>query len=114
MNMILTVVLVFIMTLSGTFGALFFKKATAKLATGNIFSLLSSVWLYWGGGCYLLGAALNILLLRYVDYSVLYPMTCLTYIWTMIVSRLAFGEKITKYKVLALVCIVTGVILVVL
>lgn len=114
MNFPFLAVLVFLMTISGTFGALFFKKATSKLSDNSIFSLMTSVWLYLGGGCYVIGALLNIFLLRYMDYSVLYPMTCLTYIWTMFVSYLVFGEKITKYKIVALLCIVIGVILVVL
>lgn len=114
MNLVLLAVLVFFMTISGTFGALFFKKATLKLSNRSIFSLMTSVWLYLGGGCYIVGALLNIFLLRYMDYSVLYPTTCLTYVWTMFVSYLAFGEKITKYKVVALLCIVIGVIFVVL
>lgn len=114
MKVVILSVMVFIMTISGTFGAMFFKKATAKLAGGTIFSLLSSGWLYLGGLCYGLGAVMNIVLLRYMDYSVLYPMTCLTYVWTMVVSYLLFREKITKNKVIALICIVAGVVLVVL
>lgn len=114
MNIPILAILVFFMTISGTFGALFFKKTTAQLSGKSFLSLLGCIWLYLGGGCYLLGAVLNIVLLRYMPYSVLYPMTCLTYIWTMIVSYFAVGEKITRYKVIAIICIVTGVILVVL
>lgn len=114
MNIPILAGLVFFMTISGTFGALCFKKATAQLSGKSLFSVLRCIWLYLGGGCYVCGALLNIVLLRYMAYSVLYPMTCLTYIWTMLVSYLAFDEKITKYKVIALICIVTGVILVVL
>ena len=112
MNILILAILTFFMTILGTFGALFFKKATAQLSGKSLLSLLSCIWLYLGGGCYLLGAILNIVLLKYIAYSVLYPMTCLTYVWTMIVSYLVFGEKITTYKITALLCIVTGVILV--
>lgn len=114
MTFTVLLILVFCMTISGTFGAMFFKKATANLAGRSIFFLLISKWFYLGGICYILGAVLNILLLKYMDYSVLYPITCLTYIWTMIISYFVFGEKITKDKIMALLCIVTGVVLVVL
>ena len=114
MNTLILSILIFLMTISGTFGALFFKKATIQLSGRNLLSLLTCIWLYLGGGFYVFGALLNIVLLRYMEYSVLYPMTCLTYIWTMIVSYLVFKEKINKYKIMALACIVTGVVLVVL
>lgn len=114
MKLVILSIAVLVMTISGTFGAMFFKKATAKLAGGTIFPLLSSGWLYLGGICYALGALMNIVLLRYMEYSVLYPMTCLTYVWTMVISNLFFREKITKNKVIALMCIVAGVVLVIL
>ncbi len=110
MNLFLRCVLVFFMTVSGTFGALFFKNAMAKNEGRRIFALIAEPQLYFGGVCYLLGALLNILLLRYMDYSILYPMTSLTYIWTMIVSYLVLKEKINTDKLIAVALIVSGVV----
>ena len=110
MNTVLLVLLIMVMTLSGTFGAIFFKKASAAIDREHIFRMLVNPNLYLGGFFYVLGAVLNILLLRYMDYSVLYPMTSLTYIWTMIVSYLIFKEKINPYKIGALCCIVLGIV----
>ncbi len=76
--------LVIPMTISGALGAFFFKKAAAK--TESIFSLLFCPAFYIGGFLYLLGALQNIILLRYVDYSIAYPMTAITYIWTVFFS----------------------------
>jgi drug/metabolite transporter (DMT)-like permease len=60
--------------------------------------------------CYLLGALLNIVLLRHLPYSIVYPMTSLTYIWTMVVSYFLLKEKINRNKIIAVALIVTGVI----
>lgn len=103
-------IMIFIMTISGTFGALFFKRAISKQEGLNIIGLVLAPSLYLGGLWYVLGASMNIILLRYMDYSVIYPMTSLTYIWTMIVSYLVLGEKITRDKLLAILFIVVGVV----
>lgn len=96
-----------LMTLLGAFGAYFFKKTTGNAS--GLLLLLQSPWLYLGGGFYVAGALLNVLLLRYMDYSVLYPMTAITYIWTLFISRLFLREKITGRKMLGVLCICAGV-----
>lgn len=110
MKLRLLILPIFIMTVSGTFGALFFKKAMAKLDGRGFAALLTEPRLYLGGMFYLLGALLNIFLLRRMSYSILYPMTSLTYIWTMIVSYFDLGEQINRDKMIAVALIVAGVI----
>ncbi len=102
--------MIFVMTVSGTFGALFFKRAISRQAGVNIIKLALTPSLYIGGLFYVLGASTNIILLRFMDYSVIYPMTSLTYIWTLIVSYLMLGEKITRDKLFAIFFIVAGVV----
>lgn len=111
MSLLILILLIFIMTISGTFGALFFKQAMAKIEGRGILRLIREPRLYLGGMCYLLGALLNIILLRHMPYSILYPMTSLTYIWTMVVSYFVLGEKINRNKIIAVALIVTGVIM---
>ena len=82
------------MTFLGAMGAYFFKKASVQET--NIRTLLGSKELYLGGLLYVISAVMNILLLRYLQYSILYPMTAITYIWTVIVSHNLLGEKISK------------------
>ncbi len=110
MTIILKILIIFIMTVSGTFGALFFKKGIAKMRGINIFSLILVPEVYLGVAFYLIGAVTNIILLRYISYTVLYPMTSLTYIWTMVISFLVLKEKINRDKVIAVLCIIMGVI----
>ena len=111
MNIAMKTLMVLIMTLSGTFGAIFFKKASAAIDPKHLLLMLKNKHLYIGGCFYLIGAALNIVLLRYMDYSIVYPMTSLTYIWTMIVSYLIFKEKMNVHKVIAVCCIIAGIVL---
>lgn len=110
MNAFLLGLFVFFMTVSGTFGAFFFKTAIKREDGFSPIRLLLNTRLYFGVAFYLLGAVLNIVLLRYMDYSILYPTTALTYIWTIIFSYFALGEKITKNKIFAILFILTGVL----
>lgn len=72
--------------------------------------MLLNVHLYIGGILYLAAAAVNILALRYLDYSVVLPVSSITYIWTMLLSYIILKETITKKKVLGVLCIVAGAV----
>lgn len=100
--------LVLPMTFLGASGAFFFKKASAKV-TGLI-SLLFCREFYIGELFYVSGALINILLLRYVQYSILYPMTATVYIWTAVLSYRLLGEKITKRGLFGIAVICVGVV----
>lgn len=96
------------MTLFGSLGAFFFKKAAAK--TAGLFHLLRCPAFYFGGMLYVIGAVLNIVLLRYVDYSIAYPMTAVTYIWTALLAHFLLKERITTQKIYGILAIVVGVL----
>lgn len=110
MNLPLKIIMVGIMTLSGTFGALFFKKGIAKMKGISPFSLITIPEVYIGATFYLIGAAFNIILLKFMSYTVLYPMTSLTYVWTLFVSSVVLKERINKNKIIAIVFICAGVL----
>lgn len=95
-----------IMTLMGSFGALFFKKSTNNIT--NIKSLIFNKNLYIGGVLYLASAFINIYVLRYLPYSVVLPLTSITYVWTMIISYFALKEKISSKKIAGVVLIIAG------
>lgn len=103
--------LALLMTLFGSLGAFFFKKSTGSSPT--LQTLLRNVQLYAGGAFYLAGALINILLLHHLEYSVVYPMTAITYIWTMLISCWFLGEKISKRKVAGILTICLGVLILV-
>ena len=102
-------VFVLLMTLAGSLGAFFFKKSIADAP--GIISLLRGPSFYLGGFLYCLGALMNVVLLRYMDYTILYPMGAVTYIWSLILSNQFLGERITKMKVLGIGLICVGVVL---
>lgn len=109
MSILILIVMIFAMTFSGSMGAFFLKKGTSKMQKLSILEMLKTPELYAGGVLYVLGACTNIVLLRSMPYTVVYPMTSLTYVWTMFVSAILLKEKITRNKVLAVVFIAVGI-----
>ena len=97
------------MTLVGAMGAFFLKAGMDRV--DSLTSLFQNPRIYLGGCFYLAGALLNILLLRRLDYSVLYPMTAVTYVWSMALSAAFLGERVIKQKLIGVTAILAGVIL---
>ena len=98
-----------VMTLMGSVASLFLKKASG---TKGFIGMLRNINLYIGGGLYVLSAVLNIWVLRFLDYSVVLPLTSLTYMWTMFMSRIFLKEKITVRKIIGVVLIIVGAVFV--
>lgn len=95
------------MTFMGSAASVFFKRASGS---DGFVKMLLNVNLYIGGILYLAAAAVNILVLRVLDYSVVLPISSITYIWTMLLSYVILKETITKKKVLGVLCIVIGAV----
>ena len=110
MTHIMYVILIF-MTFIGSIASLFLKKASNY---DSILSLLKNKNLYIGAGLYLLSAVLNIIILKYLNYSTVLPLTSLTYVWTMVVSRIILKEKLTSKKIIGTTLIFIGAIFVIL
>ncbi|NRY55615.1 drug/metabolite transporter (DMT)-like permease [Clostridium acetobutylicum] len=109
MNNVMLILVIIIMTLLGSFGGFCFKKSTSG---GTIASILTNKFLYIGGFLYVSAAVTNIYALKYMPLSVVMPMSSITYIWSMIISRIVLHEKITKFKITGLALILVGVIFV--
>lgn len=105
--MILYFVLLLFMTMIGAAASLFLKRASNS---DGLFTMIKNLNLYIGGFLYLTSAVLNIWILQYLDYSVVLPLTSLTYIWTMILSYLILKEKITKKKIRGVILILAGAV----
>lgn len=97
------------MTLIGALGA-FFLKAGMDRVSGPV-SLVKNPRIWLGGCFYLAGAALNILLLRVLDYSLLYPLTAVTYVWSMLLSAAFLGERMTRRKLAGVAAILAGALI---
>lgn len=98
-----------VMTFMGAVASLFLKRASSS---DGLKKLIFNPNLYAGGFLYLGSAILNIWVLRYLDYSVVLPLTSLTYIWTMVLSYLVLKEKISGKKMAGVALILLGAILV--
>lgn len=107
MSKAILILIIIIMTVIGSFGGFFFKISTTG---SNLLSIVKSKFLYIGAVLYISSAVLNIIVLKYMPMSVVLPMTAITYIWSMISSRIILKEKITKFKLLGMVFILVGVI----
>lgn len=108
MKLILSVLL---MTLFGSLGALFLKRGSAKAS--KLKSLVTTPQIWLGGLFYLAGALLNIYLLRGYSYSVVYPLTSLTYVWSLVLSALLLHERVTVQKLFGIAAICLGAFLLV-
>lgn len=100
-------ILLIAMTLLGSVASLFLKKASGHSRLKEYFFDIN---LYIGGGLYLSAAILNIIVLRKLDYSLVLPLTSITYIWTMLISYAVLKEKITKKKMIGVLLILVGAV----
>lgn len=107
---------IFLMTIMGAIASLFLKNASGsmngKSVIESVLNLLKTPSLYVGGILYLLASVLNIYVLRILDYSSVLPLSAFTYVWTMFLARLRFGEKLTKRKMAGVFLVVLGAALV--
>jgi len=94
----------------GAFGGYFFKLATESK---SIKELLLNKFLYVGGGLYFVSALLNIYVLKYLDYTMVLPLTAITYIWTLFISKKFLNEKIGRLKIGGISLVILGVILII-
>ena len=102
-----SMLLVFIASVIGSFGAVFLKLGAARL-DGTILSFVNSR-LILGVTLFLGSSVFYALGIRGGQLSVLYPMVSLGYIWTLLWSRLFFNEPFTRGKFVGLGLILLGV-----
>lgn len=102
-----SMLLVFMASVIGSFGAVFLKLGAARL-NGSILSFLNSRLL--AGVALFLGSSVFYALgIKGGQLSVLYPMVSLGYIWTLLWSKLFFNEALTREKFVGLGLILLGV-----
>lgn len=101
--------LLIFMTILGAIASYFLKNAAVH---NTLLSSFKDKYLYLGGTLYFISALLNIFILKFLDYSIVFPLTSLTYIWTLIISWRLLSEKINTQKICGISLIVLGAILV--
>jgi multidrug transporter EmrE-like cation transporter len=99
--------LVLLASFIGSFGAVFLKSGSEKLRGGlrNIINLRLAA----GVSLYLFSTCFFIVAIKHGELTVLYPLVSLGYVWTLLWSRLFFGEPLTRNKFVGLGLILVGV-----
>jgi len=95
----------------GSFGAVLLKAGASRLGLG-LRQLVCNYRLGLGVALFLLSSYFFVLGVRRGELSVLYPLVSLSYVWTMIWSRLFFAEPITRGKLWGLLLILLGITLI--
>ena len=104
--MIFDLLLILSMTLTGAFASLCLKRSSEN----TLFRTFFSFWFYGGAVLYLCASLLNIWALKNMDYSTVLPLTSITYIWTIILSKIFLKERISKKTIAGIIYIVIGAI----
>ncbi|MBV6430152.1 MAG: 4-amino-4-deoxy-L-arabinose-phosphoundecaprenol flippase subunit ArnE [Bryobacteraceae bacterium] len=105
-----SILLVLLASFIGSFGAVLLKAGAARLH-GAWQSLVFNYRLGAGVAFFLLSSYFFVLGVREGELSVLYPMVSLGYVWTLLWSRVFFGEAFTRGKFLGLGMILSGIVL---
>ena len=109
--MIVTIVAlgsVVISTVFGAYGSLFLKKGSSKDL--RIRYILKNHSLIWGIVLYGIATIFGLLALKFIDLSIAYPITSLSYVWVILLSKKYLNEKIKKLKVIGMFFIILGVV----
>ena len=93
----------------GSFGAVFLKSGAARLHR-QIHTLLFNWRLAAGVLAFLASSMFFVAGVRNGELTVLYPMVSFGYVWTLLWSRLFFGEPFTRTKFLGIGMIITGIV----
>lgn len=90
------------MTLMGAYGSLCFKKAATQSSVRKIIE-----GVFWYGS----GMIINILALKFYDYTLVFPLTALTYVWSFFFGTKILHEPYNKYNITGLILVCCGAIL---
>ncbi|MBI3282371.1 MAG: EamA family transporter [Acidobacteria bacterium] len=104
-----SIFLVLVASFIGSFGAVFLKSGAGRLAR-RWDSLFYNWRLAAGVTAFLLSSFFFVAGIKHGELTILYPMVSLGYVWTLLWSRLFFGEPFTRNKVFGLMLIMTGIV----
>lgn len=113
MNKIIVYSIVAFCSVLGAIGQILFSKASDSINLSKPFELITNYSLMIGLVCYSISMILYILVLKYGEVSVLYPIIALSYIWVMFMSVWFLGSQITLFKSIGVLLIIIGVVCIV-
>lgn len=93
----------------GSFGAAFLKSGADRLHR-DVRTLFTNWRLAIGVFFFLASSLLYLRGIKEGELTVLYPMVSLGYVWTLLWSRLFFGEPLSRDKLIGLGMILLGIV----
>ena len=99
--------LVLLDTLIGAVAALLIKKGTNKY---SLTSLWKTKYLWFGLLLYGISIVIYMIVLPLAELTVIYPLVATSYIWATLLSVRYLGDSMNKYKYIALLGIIVGVV----
>jgi multidrug transporter EmrE-like cation transporter len=100
--------LVLIASFIGSFGAVFLKSGAGR--ANCVKSLIFNPRLIFGIFLFLVSTVFYLSGIRHGELTILYPMVSLGYVWTLLWSRIFFGEPLTTNKFAGLAFILLGIV----
>jgi len=104
-----SILLVLFASFLGSFGAVFLKWGAGQISR-NLKTILLNWRLAAGVALYLISTVFYLLALKHGELSILFPMVSLGYVWTLLWSKLFFGEPFSQRKLAGLAMIFAGLI----
>lgn len=100
--------LILLTTIFTSIGQMFFNFASDDFAF-NIQGIIFNPNLWFGAIIYGLGIIVLIFGLREGEFTSLFPVLSLSYIWVIVISAIVFQEPITFLKIIGTIVIAAGV-----
>lgn len=101
--------LILLASFIGSFGMVCLKAGAGRLHR-NIESLIFNYRLAAGVALFLISSYFFVLGMRKGELTILYPMMSLGYLWTLVWSRVFFGEPLTRHKFVGIGLILSGIL----
>ena len=93
----------------GSFGAVFLKSGADRLNRRDLWTIVLNWHLAAGIFLFVASSIFFLMGIKHGELSVLYPMVSLGYLWTLVWSRIVFGEPFTRTKFVGIGLILLGV-----
>ncbi len=105
------ILLIVLATIVAAVGSVLLKIGAGKLKK-SLTAIIKNWQVLLGFCFYGTGSIMFVPALRGGDLSVLFPITSLTYIWTVLLSKKVLNETINSWKWIGIALIMVGVILI--
>ena len=97
--------------LANMFWKIRFDKTPLSFASlQDVLGLASSPHIWAGVGCYGCSMLLFFYMLSNYKLSAIMPVTCMTYIFNIIIARIIFDENINRMQIIGTIIIICGLI----